>query len=128
MTIVFQADRSNNLTSFIVKDQISIDEVMEVLKQFYELSNQPPTLNILWDIHDLDTITTLMDEDINRVVTYLSKHTQKRIGGKTAIVARAEIEYELSRRYEFFTQLKGLSVATRVFRTLGEAMIWIGDS
>ena len=70
-------------------------------------------------------LSNIKDEDIERIVSYLSNQAGKRAGGKTAIIARTDLDYEITKKYELFTQLKGLSVTIEVFRSLGEAMIWL---
>ena len=128
MSITSKTDWSNNLTTFIVSGEISADETLSVFKAFYENPDHPPTLNILWDLRDIIPSPSITDEGINGVVTNLSKHVSKRVGGKTAVVARADFEYNFGKKYELFSQLNVQSVTVEVFRSLGEAMIWLGDS
>jgi hypothetical protein len=42
-------------------------------------------------------------------------------------VARDDLEFDISKKYEFFTRLKGLSITVEVFRSLGEAMLWLDE-
>jgi len=128
MPITSKTDWSSNLTTFIVNGEISANENLSVFKAFYENPDHPPTLNILWDLRDIIPSASITDEDIHRVVTYLSKHESKRVGGKTAVVARADFEYNFGKKYELFTKLNAQSVTVEVFRSLGEAMIWLGAS
>ena len=128
MSISSKADRSSNLTTFIVNGEFSADEMLSVLKPFFENPDHPPTLNILWDLQEINPVASIKDEDLNEIVSFLSIHSARRIGGKTAIVARADFEYNISKKYELFTQLKGLSEVIETFRSLGEAMIWLGVS
>lgn len=107
---------------------LDIDELFSSLKPIYEDPDHPPTLNIIWDLREILPGQTIKDEDLKRIVTYLSQHAEKRIGGKTAIVARAEYEYNVSKKYELFVQLGGIAIGVGVFRSLGEAMIWLGLS
>ena len=100
--------------------------MISALRPIYEDPEHPPTLNILWDLREIVPAHSVKDEDLKRIVTYTSRHDEKRIGGKTAIVARAEFEYNVSKKYELFVQLEGIAIAVGVFRSLGEAMIWLG--
>jgi hypothetical protein len=126
MPITSKVDRLNNLTTFIVTNELSADLVVEAMKPLYENPEHPPTLNILWDLREIDPAAAITDVDLRKIVTYLSIHDTKRVGGKTAIVARSDFEFDVSKKYELFTQLKGISVTVEVFRSLGEAMIWLG--
>ncbi len=128
MPISSNIDRHNNLTTFILEGELDVDELLSSLQPIYEDPGHPPTLNIVWDLREIIPDQTVMDEDLKRIVTYLSQHAEKRVGGKTAIVARGEFEYNVSKKYELFVQLEGLSIAVGVFRSLGEAMIWLGLS
>ena len=128
MTISSTIDRNSNLTTFILEGQLEADEVLSSLKPIYEDPDHPPTLNIIWDLQEIIPDQTIKDEDLKRIVTYLSRNAEKRVGGKTAIVARAEFEYSASKKFELFVQLEGISIAVGVFRSLGEAMLWLGLS
>jgi len=128
MPITSKVDRLNNLTTFIVTGEFSADLVVSVLKPLYEDPDHQPTLNILWDLREIDRAAAIKDEDLRKIVTYKSIYNTKRVGGKTAIVARSDFEFYFSKKYELFTQLKGISVTIEVFRSLGEAMIWLGIS
>jgi hypothetical protein len=128
MPISSQIDRNSNLTTFVMEGLLDVDGVISSLKPIYEDPDHPPTLNIIWDLREIIPDQSIKDEDLKEIVTYLSRHAAKRIGGKTAIVARAEFEYNVSKKYELFVQLEGLSIAVGVFRSLGEAMIWLGLS
>jgi len=128
MPISSHIDRNTNLTTFILEGELDVDELLSSLKPIYEDPDHSPTLNIIWDLREIIPDQTVMDEDLKRIVSFLSRHAEKRVGGKTAIVARAEFEYNVSKKYELFVQLEGLSIAVGVFRSLGEAMIWLGLS
>jgi len=111
-----------------MEGELDVDEVISSLKSIYEDSDHPPTLNIMWDLREITPDQTVKDGDLQRIVTYLSQHAEKRIGGKTAIVARSKFEYNVSKKFELFVQLEGLAIGVGVFRSLGEAMIWLGLS
>ena len=127
MPIKLRVQRDKNLTTFVVYGEVSADDMLAAIKPFYEDPDFKPTLNVLWDYREGTPDPSIRDEDIEKIVLYLSNHAGKRAGGKTAIVARADLEFDVSKRYEFFTQLKGLSVTVEVFRSLGEAMIWLNE-
>ncbi len=126
MPISSKIDRRKNLTTFILEGKLDVDEILASLKSFYENPDHPPTLNIIWDLWEISPGQSIKDEDLKRIVTYLSQHAKKRVGGKTAIVARAEYEYNVSKKYELFVQLENISIVVGVFPSLGEAMIWLG--
>jgi hypothetical protein len=48
-----------------------------------------------------------------------------RTGGKTAIVAPADITFGLIRMYEFVTDVQDLAFETRTFRSATEADEWL---
>jgi hypothetical protein len=127
MPITSKIDRANNLTTFIVKGEISADEALRALKPFYENPDHPPSLNLLWDLREILPLPSITEKGLSRIISYLSIHASKRRGGKTAIVARADFEFNVSKKYELFAQLKGLSITIIVFRSLGEAMMWLTE-
>ena len=125
MPIHVEIDRLNNLTTFIVHNEVTADDALEAIKPIYEDPHLRPTLNMLWDYREGSPDPSIKDEDLEKIISYLSKHAGKRAGGKTAIVARTDFEYDVSKKYEFFTKLQGLSISIEVFRTLDEAMTWL---
>ena len=127
MPITVSVDQPNNLTTFVVYGEVSADDVLAAIRPFYEDPGFEPTLNVLWDYREGAPDPSITDKEIEQIVSYLSNHAGKRAGGKTAIVARADLEFDVSKKYEFFTQLKGLSITVKVFRSLGEAMIWLHE-
>jgi hypothetical protein len=78
MPISSKTDRPNNLTTFIVNDEISADEALSALKPFYENPDEPPTLNILWDLREIHQAPSIKEEGLSRIVSYLSIHADKR--------------------------------------------------
>ena len=115
MPITSKTDRSINLTTFVVMGEISADEAISALKPFYENPDHPPTLNLVWDLREILPVPSITEEGLSRIISYLSIHASKRRGGKTAIVARADFEFNVSKKYELFAQLKGLSIMIKVF-------------
>ena len=128
MSISSNTDRNSNLTTLVLVGKFDADEILSSLKPIYEDPDHPPTLNMLVDLREIIPDQTIKDEDLRKIVAYLSRHAEKRVGGKTAIVARAEFEYNFSKKYELFVQLEGIAISVGVFRSLGEAMIWLGLS
>jgi len=61
MSISSKADRSSNLTTFIVNGEFSADEMLSVLKPFYENPNHSPTLNTLWDFREINPVASITD-------------------------------------------------------------------
>jgi hypothetical protein len=127
MPITVSVDQPNNLTTFIVRNEISSDDVLTALKSIYEKRDLNPTKYFLWNYREGTPDPTIRNEDLEKIVSYSSAHAFKREGGKTAIVARADFEFDVSKKFELFTQLKGLSITVEVFRSLGEAMIWLNE-
>jgi len=127
MPVTYKIDPSKNLTSFVVYGEISAEDILSAIRPIYENPDLLPTLNVLWDYREGVPDPLIRDEDIEKIASYLSNHATKRAGGKTAIVARADLEFDISKKYEFFTRLKGLSITVEVFRSLGEAMLWLDE-
>jgi hypothetical protein len=112
----------DELTLYILSGDVSFDELMEALKQFWE---EAPTEKLLWDLRDA-TIGSLSENEIDGIFEYVQGHIAKRIGGKTAMLVRTDLDYTIGNIFMFRVQDR-LPFHFKVFRTLKEAVEWLGE-
>lgn len=116
-------DIANDLTVFTVEGKLSADEVQKSISEFYD---GVVTLNVLWDLSGCDA-SGIQSSEIQDIAQVPRKDAGlSRPGGKTAIVATADIMFGLSRMYELLTQITNPEFETRSFRTIAEAHRWLG--
>jgi hypothetical protein len=114
-----------NFMTFIVESEIFDAETLPALNKLYDDSSFPLVPNVLWDFGVALSETSIKDKDIHTIVTCISIHSANYKGGKIAIVARTEYEFNLSKKIELFTQLKPLPITVKVFRNFIEAVMWV---
>ena len=112
---------SKQLTIHIVTGELLFDGAVEAVKEFYEVK---PTLDVLWDLRD-GTFKNLSNEKILSLVSFVSKHAHVREGGRTAMVVRADIDYDIARTIQAYA--KELPLESGVFRTMDEAIKWLTE-
>ena len=121
MPVKIDTDQEKQLTVFTVTGTPSFDEGMAVFKQFYEGKT---THNTLWDFRDA-SLVLVSSEQTEMMLDFIKQHSEKRAGGKTAIVAPADLEYGISRMAEMMSEIKYLSIKVKPFRSYEEAIEWV---
>ena len=119
------SNAAEKLTKFTVEGAISITDVVNAITKFYE--DGTVTKNVLWDLTD-GKANAIQSSELENIVTLRKGFAHLRKGGKTAILAPADIEYGMSRMVELMTQFKEEIIETRVFRTLEESNQWLSET
>ena len=115
-------DSQNDLSVFTVNGDLTADEVIERVEEYY---TRHPTKLVLWIMADVD-LSAMTSEGIERIIQIAKKNTGKRKEGKTAIVGSKDIEYGLARMYEAYTGLENLPYECKIFKDVNEAKEWLG--
>ena len=115
-------DSQNDLSVFTVNGDLTADEVIERVEEYY---TRHPTKLVLWIMGDVD-LSAMTSEGIERIIQIAKKNTGKRKEGKTAIVGSKDIEYGLGRMYEAYTGLENLPYEYKIFKDANEAKEWLG--
>ena len=127
MPITSQVDKSKNLTIYTLTGELTIDEIHEALKSFWEAHEL--TLNLLWDARSA-IVTNLKSSDIESIATFISQYRdrfEERKDGKAAIVASTDLQYGLSRIVEALYEIEDFPTNLQAFRTIEEAIQWLGQ-
>ncbi len=120
-SIEARVDSQAALTVFTVVGRVSAEQIRDVIVKFYDGN---VTLNVLWDLAESD-VSHLTSSEIHSVAQTPRRFSEMRTGGKTAIVAPADITFGLTRMYEFVTEVQDLPFETRTFRSASEAYEWL---
>ncbi len=123
MPITTSVDNEKQLTTHTVIGQVSFEEGMETLKQSLEVQ---PTRNVLWDFRKA-SLARVSSKETEAMMNYIQHHSEKRSGGKTALVASGNLEYGLSRMAETLAEIKTISIQINAFRSFKEAIQWFGE-
>ncbi len=111
-----------NLTMFKVTGKIMADDLYSCLAQYF---GGRVTLRTLWDITEAQIPSATADE-ISNLAQYVRNLSDTRMGGKTAIVAKDDLGYGMSRMLGTLYELEQVPFEIQVFRCLDEARAWIG--
>jgi hypothetical protein len=114
-------DREKQLTINKVMGEVSFEEAMATLNAFYSGN---PTLNVIWDLTE-GTIRALSSEQLEMIADALAPASKKRMGGKTAGVAPADIDFGMARMFGILVELTGYKPEVRIFRELKDAVDWV---
>ena len=123
MPITTSVDSDKQLTTHTVIGEASFEEGMTTLKQFWE---GQPTMNVLWDFRKA-SLARVSSEETEAIMNYIKRHSEKRSGGKTALVVSGDLEYGLSRMSQMLADLHSISLQMEVFRSFKEAIQWLGQ-
>ncbi len=113
---------SGELTLKKIVGEVTADELMNALRQFY---TGRITKNVIWDLTN-GSAGQLMPINIEHVAELVLRHAHVRIGGKAAIVAPNDLNYGICRMFNTYAELGNIPFETRIFRTLSEAGLWMG--
>jgi Ca2+-binding EF-hand superfamily protein len=122
MSIKSKIDKTMNLTTHILKGKISADDLRSVLESFF---NDRPTENVLWDLREAKSDGKIISNDLEKIARFVKKNQSLSSHGKVALVASSDLAFGLSRTYEAFAQIEGISYSVRVFRSMEGAVKWL---
>ena len=123
MPIKTNIDKSRNLTTFTVTGLLAFDEVMPVIEAFHR---GEPTKYVLWDLLEATDIK-FTSEQVEMAATYQPPYDCKRVSGKSAVVARKDVLFGLSRMFESYNNLMESPYTVMVFRSTDEAHQWFEE-
>jgi hypothetical protein len=123
MAIHSSLDRLRNLTIFFVNGELTFDEQIQTLKEFYIGA---PTGNVLWDFPAMEGIRMSVDE-FCEIISFLKKYCSKRPKGKTALVFSIDIDFSLSKTGETDVNIEESPWKIKAFRSMAKALIWIEE-
>ena len=109
------------LTIFTVSGQLTAEEVIAILEEFYCSGCTP---HILWDLSKAD-LSQIKDQQIEKILVVAKKYAHMRQGGKTAIVTSRPVDFGVARMYESLSNLEEHTFAQSVFKELDQALHWL---
>lgn len=110
-----------DLTERKVLGVLNVDEVLEVLAEFYRGKT---TKLVLWDLSNAD-ISSLTSADFSRVAEAVARYAIQFGDVKTAAVVSSNFAYGMTRMYQALRE-RGSNAGTFLsFRTRDEAFDWL---
>ena len=123
MPVSIEKNSKIDLTIFKASGEMPFSEQMNVLKRFYEGS---PTRNVIWDFLDVDNVN-MSNSELQAIVKYSKAHSDKRMGGRTALVVNTAFKYGLSRMASIFAEIESTPWDMEVFGNMDEAIAWVSE-
>ena len=120
MPILSNIDNENQLTTFTVLGEASFDEMMVIMKDFWE---GKPTKYELWDSTN-GTFLHLHANKLEEITDYVMIHAKKRSNGKTAFVVRSKTECQIIKGLGMVKKYANAPFTIKAFITLDEAYCW----
>ena len=117
-------DKNADLVVYTVSGKVSAVDIKEIIELFYQGN---VFKYVLWDITEGD-LSSLTADDVQNLASTPREHSEKRIGGKTALVAAKDAAFGLARMFEILTEHKNFSFETHVFRSMDEATKWLFEN
>jgi len=112
-----------DLTILTATGAAPFNELIQALETFYTGS---PTKNLIWDCSQVTEIN-ILNRELQTIVQYAKKHSGKRPGGNTALIANSTLKFGLARMTSIFAELVGLPWKMKIFKNLDAAMEWIKE-
>ena len=115
-------DQSKDLTVVKATGKMTAEDFLQWMAEYYAGS---VTLLILWDICEAD-VSDIRTEDIVNGAQRLKKLAHLRYEGKTAVLTGQPLSYGLVRMLEAYSEMEGLAFGFKAFKSIDEAMEWLG--
>lgn len=117
--INIQIDYARDLTILFCNGELEFSEIISHMKRLYQGNDPPPTKKILWDIRNASISALTVDQ----VYHIASKFNFVMDGGKTAVVALQDINYDIVKIFE--EEAIDIPRDFIVFREMEEATSWL---
>lgn len=121
MPISVSTDQSRDLTIFTATGDLTFDDQMRVLREFY---SGKPTKRALWDFRVISSDRITADELV-RIREYITMHHDTRPGGKSAVVYDSSRDFGLSTVCDKLAENEEMQFKIRMFSNVDEAMKWL---
>jgi hypothetical protein len=123
MPITTDINNDKQLTTHKVIGDMSFEEFMTLMKQFWEGSQ---TMNVLWDFREWTA--SVSSEEIKTIVNYIKPHSVKHPKTKTALVVSRDLDSGISRMIMALGRIKELTYQIDTFQSYEDAMQWLGEN
>ena len=111
-----------DLTVFVVTGEFSLRELWQTVTSYFEGA---PTTKNLWDLRAAEGRRGTR-EHIQDILSFAKRHASKRPSGMTAFVTSSELDFGLARTTEALSEGLGLPWEVWSFRSMDEAVAWLG--
>jgi len=116
-------DDRNQLTVMKVSGEVTVDDIIAGIRQYYDKSL---TGNFLWDFLDA-TIELISPEEFNVIAETAAVRIDEGKQGKTALVAGTNFNMGLGVMYRAMANMAGIAHEYKFFRNMADALEWLNS-
>ena len=102
---------------------LSFEECESAFYTMTHAAEYPPDVKTLWNFETLD-LNAINKSFMNQLIV-MRKKFPKRSNAHVALIAPSDLGFGLSRMFESFSKLEGLTQNLYVFRTHGDGEKWL---
>ncbi len=119
--ILTTVDTENKLTIFSVNGYVTFEELAKTINSYFAVN---PTLLILWDFSHA-SLHEISSSQIQMLAEVTKKYTDRRPGGKTALLFTSAFAFGSGRMFDTLMELSGSKVRYRSFLEKQSALEWL---
>jgi hypothetical protein len=125
MTILSQVyDDTRRLTIFTAEGDLTFDEQMGALRDFYQGT---PTANVIWDLR-MTRGNSISVVELRKIIAFIKQYAEKRPRGRTALVSANNLDFDWGRVVEMYAEIENLPWHIRTFPLMDDATGWVNGS
>lgn len=125
--IVTHKDPSKDLITYVCKGQISVDEILTSVQEYF---SGEVTKDVLWDFAEAHV--DIRQPQIDKLMIYLRtvppEEVEKRRGGRVAIVAPKEYVVGVMEQFKGWSEMVDALFVFQMFYDADEALAWLERS
>ena len=117
--------KNNNITSITITWEADSNELISAFKTFFDNNN---TKQLLSDFR-LCSFDTITHDNIRNLCEYATSRTiiESRANRKTALVGANDLQLEICKIFETYSEMIGSAVKVSVFPSTKEALSWLEE-
>jgi hypothetical protein len=126
MPVKSEIDKDNNVIIRKVVGELTLQDIKDALVSTPQLAGFEPDMGVVWDYSE-GTNANFGPNEIKKLAQSVEQWSQGRGSAKyrSASFAPRDIEFGLSRMYQAFIEIRGVSFEFSVFRELDQAIRWV---
>jgi len=103
---------------------LSIEMYKQTMDKIISTNEYPTDVPTLWDLRKLD-FSSIDSNFVDQVTGKRKEINRERKNAKLAMVVDSDLGYGMTRMYQIFSELAGLSQKVEIFKNIEEAKDWL---
>jgi len=124
MAIKLEYKPSQNILIGAMEGTLSIEMYKQTMDKIISTNEYPTDVPTLWDLRKLD-FSSIDSNFVDQVTGKRKEINRERKNAKLAMVVDSDLGYGMTRMYQIFSELAGLSQKVEIFKNIEEAKDWL---